>query len=190
MVDFNELCFSAKKGDEKSSEEIIKRLNPLIISLANKFPYDDFDDMIQDGRVRVMECINEFDRDKGKEFLGYVNMQLRFFYRNRAKLRNYALSLNEKASDDDEEAEIIDFIKDERLLPEEILIKNMELKELKKAYEKLTDKQKKIIALHYFGGMSMAYIARDMGMHYQSVVKLKNRALKKLKSHVATNFKL
>lgn len=188
MVDFNELCFNAKKGDEKSSEEIIKRLNPLIISLANKFPYDDFDDMIQDGRVRIMECINEFDRDKGKEFLGYVNMQLRFFYRNKAKLRNFSLSLNEKASDDDEEAEIIDFIKDEGISPEEILIKKMESKELKKAYEKLTEKQKKIIILHYFEDKSMADVSRDMGMHYQSVVKLKNRALKKLKSYIATEF--
>ncbi|MDI6603745.1 MAG: sigma-70 family RNA polymerase sigma factor [Thermoanaerobacteraceae bacterium] len=185
MIGFNELCFNAKKGDKESVEEIIKRFNPLLISLANKFPYDDFNDMLQDGRVRIMECIKEFDPKKGKDFLGYLNVQLRFFYRNKARCRINALSLNEKSTDDCD-TEIIDLIKNEGLSIEETIINNILKSELKIAFGKLTEKQKKIILLHYFERISMADIAKEMGLHYQSIVKLKNRAIKKLREIIYT----
>lgn len=182
MISYNELCFKAKSGDEKSTVEILDKFNPLLISLAKRFPYDDFNDMIQDGREVLILAIKEFDEKKGKEFIGYANMQLRFFFMGMHKKKKSNLSLNSKAGD--EENEIIDLIESDGLSPEEEFFKCLSIKNLKDALNSLTEKQKRIISLYFFRGKSLVEIAKEIGIGYQSVVKLKNRAVDRLRSEL------
>lgn len=185
MISYNELCFKAKSGDEKSTVEILDRFNPLLVSLAKKYPYDDFDDMIQDGREILILAIKEFDPKKGKEFIGYANMRLKFHFMGMHRKKKPDLSLNCKACED--ENEIIDLIESGGLSPEEEFFQCLSTRKLKEALSSLTEKQKKIILLYFFKEKSLVEVAKEIGTGYQSAVKLKNRAVERLRSKLKSD---
>ncbi|MEG6567514.1 sigma-70 family RNA polymerase sigma factor [Thermoanaerobacterium saccharolyticum] len=179
MISYNELCFKAKNGDEDSTYEILKKFNPLLIKLAKKFPYDNFDDMLQDGREVLINAIYQFDEKKGKEFIAYASIQLKFYFLNAYRKKKTFLSLNAKA--DEEEDEIIDLIESNELTPEEKFFDDITLKNLKVALNGLTAKQKNIVLLYFFERKTLVEISKELGVGYQSVVKLKDRALDRLR---------
>jgi RNA polymerase sigma factor (sigma-70 family) len=70
--------------------------------------------------------------------------------------------------------------------PEEIVIKREEYTELQGKIEQLLNelpkRQKEVIYLRYFEDMDHAQIAAVMGINYQSVLNLAQKALQKLRS--------
>ncbi|MES1159306.1 MAG: sigma-70 family RNA polymerase sigma factor [Bacteroidota bacterium] len=70
--------------------------------------------------------------------------------------------------------------------PEEIVVKNEEYLTLQKKISELLNelpkRQKEVIYLHYFEEMDYVQIAAIMGIHYQSVLNLTQKALQKLRS--------
>ena len=70
--------------------------------------------------------------------------------------------------------------------PEEIVVKNEEYLSLQKKISELLNelpkRQKEVIYLHYFEEMDYTQIAAVMGIHYQSVLNLTQKALQKLRS--------
>ncbi|HTI08614.1 MAG TPA: sigma-70 family RNA polymerase sigma factor [Puia sp.] len=70
--------------------------------------------------------------------------------------------------------------------PEEIVVKNEEYRSLQKKIAELLNelpkRQKEVIYLHYFEEMDYTQIAAIMGIHYQSVLNLTQKALQKLRS--------
>jgi RNA polymerase sigma factor (sigma-70 family) len=70
--------------------------------------------------------------------------------------------------------------------PEEIVVKNEEYLRLQSKItallNELPKRQKEVIYLHYFEEMDYAQIAEVMGIHYQSVLNLTQKALIKLRS--------
>jgi RNA polymerase sigma factor (sigma-70 family) len=70
--------------------------------------------------------------------------------------------------------------------PEEILVRNEEYLSLQAriavVLNELPKRQKEVIYLHYFEEMDYAQIAEVMGIHYQSVLNLTQKALGKLRS--------
>ncbi|ORX23742.1 flagellar biosynthesis protein FliA [Thermoanaerobacterium sp. PSU-2] len=179
MISYNELCFKAKSGDKDSVYEILKKFHPLLIKLAKKFPYDSFDDMLQDGREVLIAAIYQFDEKKGKEFIAYGSMQLKFYFLNAYRKKKSFLSLNAKA--DDDEDEIIDLMVADELTPEEKFFNDIMRNDLKEALNRLTAKQKNIIMLYFFERKTLVEISKELGVGYQSVVKLKDRALDRLR---------
>lgn len=70
--------------------------------------------------------------------------------------------------------------------PEEIVVKNEEYLSLQKKISALLNelpkRQKEVIYLHYFEEMDYALIAAIMGINYQSVLNLTQKALQKLRT--------
>jgi RNA polymerase sigma factor (sigma-70 family) len=70
--------------------------------------------------------------------------------------------------------------------PEEIVVRNEEYETLQTRIaallNELPKRQKEVIYLHYFEEMDYAQIAGVMGIHYQSVLNLTQKALQKLRS--------
>ncbi|HEX9511972.1 MAG TPA: sigma-70 family RNA polymerase sigma factor [Puia sp.] len=70
--------------------------------------------------------------------------------------------------------------------PEEIVVKNEEYRSLQKKIlellNELPKRQKEVIYLHYFEEMDYAQISAIMGINYQSVLNLTQKALQKLRS--------
>jgi len=69
--------------------------------------------------------------------------------------------------------------------PEEIVVRNEEYLSLQTKIaallNELPKRQKEVIYLHYFEEMEYAQIAEVMGIHYQSVLNLTQKALQKLR---------
>lgn len=70
--------------------------------------------------------------------------------------------------------------------PEEIVVRNEEYHSLQnkiaELLNELPNRQKEVIYLHYFEEMDYTQIAAIMGIHYQSVLNLTQKALQKLRS--------
>ncbi len=70
--------------------------------------------------------------------------------------------------------------------PEEIVVRTEEYNSLHNKIalllNELPKRQKEVIYLHYFEDMDYAQIAEIMGIHYQSVLNLTQKALQKLRS--------
>ena len=70
--------------------------------------------------------------------------------------------------------------------PEEIVVRNEEYSSLQAkiaaVLNELPKRQREVIYLHYFEEMDYAQIAEVMGIHYQSVLNLTQKALQKLRS--------
>lgn len=70
--------------------------------------------------------------------------------------------------------------------PEEIVVKNEEYLSLQKKISELLNelpkRQKEVIYLHYFEEMDYAQISDIMGINYQSVLNLTQKALQKLRA--------
>lgn len=70
--------------------------------------------------------------------------------------------------------------------PEEIVVRNEEYQNLQNKIAELLNelpkRQREVIYLHYFEEMDYTQIADIMGIHYQSVLNLTQKALQKLRS--------
>lgn len=70
--------------------------------------------------------------------------------------------------------------------PEEIIVRNEEMSSVQQKIADLLNalpkRQKEVIYLHYFEDMDYTQIAAIMGIHYQSVLNLTQKALQKLRS--------
>lgn len=176
---FDKLVLKAKTGDAVAKEEIITRLQPLVLSSIKRYYYkrEEFEDLVQDGNIKILECIEDFKPEKEVYFLGYVKTMLKFMYLDKHK-RKYHTSLNEKLKDG--ETEIIDLlVSEDRDILESIII-NEEMDELNQVLNILTNRQKEIIILFYIERLSMGEIASKLGISYRTVVNTKTNALKKL----------
>lgn len=182
MKDLVDRC---KGGELKAKEEIIERLKPLIFTSIKKYYFgeEEFKDLFQEGALKILKAINAFDEKREVPFLGYIKLQLKFFYMDRRKKVRRELSLNNQIDTGDDLLSFIDLVVDETANIEENLLKSQNGKTLVKVLNVLTLKQKQIIILYYGKGFTMKQISKALGVHYQTVVKTKERALKKMKKY-------
>lgn len=183
---FDKLIISAKSGDKRAKEEIINRLQPLIISSIKRY-YNysyEYEDLVQDGNLMILQCIEDYDESKGAQFLGYVKLRLKYMYLLKHRTKRH-LSLNEPAEDG--EIEIIDILVSENKgVLDLVLEKEMSIR-LRKAIEGLTSRQREIIICYYIGGRTLEEVSEMLGISYRTVVNTKARAMEKLKRAFVTH---
>lgn len=176
---FNKMVEKAKAGDKKALEEIIERLQPLLVSSIKRYynKSDEYEDLMQDGNLKIIESINDYDKAKGVNFLGFVKFNIKYLYLDKHKERTHQ-SLNQTTGDG--ESEIMDLLQDEEIDFLENIIKAEERKDLIKLLKELTPRQRQVIELYYGRKMSIGDIANELGLAYRTVVNTKTRALEKM----------
>lgn len=176
---FDELLKKAREGDKKSTEEIINRLKPLIISSIKRYynKPNEYEDLIQDGILKVLECIKDYDLSKEVHFLGYVKTMLKYLYLDKHKIKVHH-SLNEVVGDGEDE--LMDFLEAEDKEPLELILEKEDNKNLIEALSCLTERQRKVIILYYIENMKIGDISRCLRVSYRTVVNTKIRAMEKL----------
>lgn len=179
VIMFQELVKKAKADDIAAKDEIIKRLQPLIISSIKRYYYNknEFDDLIQAGNLKILESIILYDEKKGIYFLGYIKIMLKYMYLDMHKIKRHS-SLNEKTSDTD--IELIDLLVSDEVDILENIVVTEQIKSLREAINCLTDRQKAIILLFYIEKNSIGEIADKLNIKYRTVVNIKTSAVKKL----------
>lgn len=178
----NNIIEKCKKNDKLAKEQLLYQLKNLVYMSIHKYYYgnDNFNDLVQDGYILILQSIDKFDKNKGVPYIGYIQQQLRFLYLNKNKKIKYINSLNYKISCDNKEIEIMELLKDEDVNIEIDLINKESIKTLKTAFNKLPKLQKQVIYMYYYKKMKLKDIAHILNIHYQTVYKLKRKGLKKL----------
>lgn len=186
--ELNEALLRAKKGDVASKEKILNDLYPLIISSIKKY-YNrifDFDDILQEGRLVTLECIDKYDASKGTYFLGYVQTMLKYYYLDKHK-QKLMISLNDKIGNEEDDEEFIDLLVSDAEDALEILVKLEENKMLNEALSRLSIRQREIIIDFYYENMTIDQIAEKFGIAYRTVVNTRTAALGKMKGQLIGN---
>lgn len=178
--ELNDLLEKAKNGDTSSAEEILNRLQGLIFNSIQRYYNDrnEYEDLIQEGNLVVLEAIKEFDESRGVYFLGYVKTMLKYTYLNKHNIKRH-LSLNVVVGDN-AETELMDMLASDERSSLDKLLKIEEVSELKDALEKLTDRQKEVIIAFYIERLSINDISKRLGITYRTIVNTKTRALERL----------
>lgn len=185
--EWNDLVLGAKGGDVVLKEKILERLYPLIISSIKHY-YNRrkiFEDLIADGNLCILGCINDFNPQKGVYFLGFVKAQLKYLYLNKNRDRIH-LSLNSKVGDAENTAEWIDLIPSDEEEQSDRIVREETVKDtiegLETALSSLTDRQKEIVILFYVKRKSMQQIADSLEVSYRTIVNTKTRAIEKMRA--------
>ena len=177
---FNKMVEKARAGDKEMLGEIIKSLQPLLISSIKRY-YNkpkEYEDLMQDGNLKIIESINDYDKDKGVHFLGYIKMNIKFLYLDKHKQR-FHQSLNQQIGDG--ETEMMDILVGEEIDFLENIIKGEYREILSRTLDLLTPRQRQVIELYYGRNMGIDDIAKDLGVAYRTVVNTKTRALEKMR---------
>lgn len=182
--EWKDLVGKAKEGNEESKLEILSRLNPLIISSIKRYynRIEDYEELIQEGKLCILEAIINFDPSKNVYFLGYVKLQLKYLYINKNRLRHH-LSLNLEVGDESKE-ELVNLIPSSLEEPVTGIIRVELGKDLRNSLKTLTARQRHIVMLFYVERMSIGEIAQLLGVKYRTVVNTKTRAIEKLKNTI------
>lgn len=184
--DIQDLAVQAKNGKEEAAAELIARLKPLIYASARRYYFGEGEqeDLLQEGCLKLLELLKKFDMSRGIPFLGYAKVHLKYFYMEKGKhsKKEAALYILESLSEDGRTC--IEGIPDADMPIEEKLIQREVQKSLGEAIQKLSVHQRRVISLYYGQGMDMRQIAKYLRVHYQTVVKTKERGLKRLREEL------
>ncbi|MTI71920.1 MAG: sigma-70 family RNA polymerase sigma factor [Firmicutes bacterium] len=173
-------------GDKEALEKLLNKLKPLVLSSINKYynKIDKYDDLIQEGFEVIINAINDFDEDKGCYLLGYIKLMLKYYYLDKSKYEKKTISLNKVISNEDESLELLDMIKDEKPLMEEMMIEDESRKTLWESISKLTKRQRQIIYLYYFNNKSLKDVSKELSISYRTAVNIKGKALENLRKNI------
>lgn len=181
----NNLVKDIKKNaewDKEKLEMLIKKLEPLIYSMYKKYGYaeDSVYDAYQSSIVIMLEAVEDYDESRQLPFLLHFKNQLFYHYMDKVKE-------SKKRSDAvmHQDYDAIDNIASENELSFESVLINKELrKALIGAVNNLTANHMWIIRDYYVKGKKLKDIAKEKDMHQQSLVKLKRRALDRLREDI------
>lgn len=179
MNKIEKLVIVSRSGDESVKEELVKALHPLILVSIKRYYFGemDFQDLVQEGRLRILLEIERFQDDRGVPFLGYIKLQMKYLYMELRRSKKEVLTLNMTT---EEGIELVDMLQGDENI-EGSLVDFETSRELKLAINKLSEGQKKVIEMIYIKGMTMKKVSELLGLHYQSVIGLKKRGMGNLR---------
>jgi RNA polymerase sporulation-specific sigma factor len=174
------LVENAKNGDRKSLMDIIERYKFLIIQLAGQYhiPSYEFDDLVQQGYLSVIKTVGLYKLGSNT-FDGYCIHAIRTNFKAllKGKIKHYReLPNSEPISSNTSEAYSF-------TLEDEVIAYD-EIKRLYEAMEKLTPLEKAVVERFYIIQDSLKEIACEGQRSYYDYVKIKNKALGKLKKYI------
>ena len=180
-TELNKLLLKAKDGDINSKEEILNRLQGLIFKSIQRYynNKNEYEDLIQEGNLVVLQSIVDYDESKGVYFLGYVKTMLKYAYLNKHKIRHH-LSLNITVAND-KDSEWIDLLESDEDNPLDKILKFEEHFIIKDALSILTARQRQVVLAYYVEKLSIDDIAKRLNISYRTVINTKVRALEKMR---------
>jgi RNA polymerase sporulation-specific sigma factor len=176
-----EIILIARQDNEEMAK-FVKKFEPLVKKCIRIYIKDMgyFDDAMQQGCLTIIQCVKRFDLDSETSFLGYVKRAVIYSIRDYAKKIKSDLSLDEET---EEGGTLLDTLRSSDDI-EKDYFNNIYNEALKEAISSLTLDQRRVIEDYYFKNLSMRDICKNKRCHYMSIVKLKERALTKLKNEI------
>lgn len=186
QVDNIYLIKKAQGGDKEAIEETVKRFIPFIRKICRKIYVRGYEleDLIQIGKVSIIQAINNYKINRTYAFTTYVV--------NTVKINFYRLMKYKVNSISEISIEVIDnnWYKEIKAIAfnnsiENEIIKNEEKRRLYYEINKLSHNEKELIYWFYFENKTLEEYARKKGICYSSAVKRKRNAIKKLRCQMS-----
>ena len=160
-------------------ERIIKDAHPLIVSTINKYAIGkgEFEDLYQEGVVKILELIQGFDEGKGVNLFYYLKIHLKYFYLNYGRYDKKAISLNAHIS---EGIELGELLMDENTDIEAEVIDKLDKEYLKIALSRLSAEDRYIIQQLFIHKKTLETLAKELEISRTSLFRKKTKVLNKL----------
>lgn len=181
---YKELVQEAKKSNKRAMEDLLNKLEPLIYSAIRRYSRGaHIEDLYQDACVILLEAVRDFDEQRKVPFLAFAKSRIYYGIHNLTRKNIHEVSLDEPLWEEDGQA-LLDLLEDTEEAIEDRISRRELLESLKQAIEGLTQKQREVIVDHYFKGKKLKEIAISRGVHYKTVLGIKNRAINELYKHL------
>lgn len=147
----------------ENSKQVMDAYMPLIISNAKNFSSLDYEEVVDQSKLLLIESILIYDQNKGS-FGNFLKQKLYYYFLDECKKQGHE-SLDEP---DNDGQRLIDYIKDDYDLEEDLLTKE-KYKELYEQINKLPNDLKEIIINKYFLNLTNDEIAKKTGLSYKTI---------------------
>jgi RNA polymerase sigma-B factor len=183
-----------RHGDLCARESLIRQYLPLVRRLARRHAGrgEQFEDLIQVGTIGLIKAIDRFELERGVDLASFaiptIDGEIKRHLRDRAwpiriprRLQELDPSLKVRV------AELVDGQNGE-LEQGSVLEQGYELGEdratLAQGFRVLDERERRLLRLGFFEGLSQAQIAREVGISQIHVSRLTRRALAKLRAEI------
>src|SRR5215831_12221078 len=206
-----------EQGDLQAREQLIEQYMSLVRSLARRYSYrgEQLDDLIQIGAIGLIKAIDRFDLSRGVELTTYATPNIIGEIKRHFRDRGWAVrvprglqELNVRLSKLIEQltvqlsrsptiaelAKAAGVEEEEELDPLETLGEiehQYEISEdralLEPGFRVLDDRERTILHLRFFEGLTQSQIAQQVGISQMHVSRLIRRALEKIREEIAAD---
>ena len=195
----NKIIEIAKGGNDEAKMLIINRYKPLIYRFLSQY-YSRFstcssslrEDLIDDGVLTILECINTYDSDKAS-FSTHCYYQLRASIQNGLRptvksLQHGTTSLDKEMNDgnsDDKAMNLYDVVSDNSVDIENDYIKNEEREHIWEVAKKVcTNKEYATLKAMATDGLTRKEMAELVGVTESALCGLRNRSFTKIRKNL------
>ena len=183
-----------EEGDLAAREQLIEQYMSLVRSLARRYSYrgEQFEDLVQIGAIGLIKAIDRFDLDRGVELTTYATPNIIGEIKRHFRDRGWSVRVPRGLQELN--------IQLSRLL-EELTVqfgRSPTIGELAKAAEVsedrailapgfrvLDERERKILHLRFFKGLTQSQIAQQVGISQMHVSRLIRRSLEKIREEIA-----
>src|ERR687897_3766956 len=183
-----------ERGDTAARDRLIRQYLPLVRKLARRHVGrgEQLEDLVQVGSIGLINAIDRFERDRGVDLATFaiptIDGEIKRHLRDRAwpvriprRIQELDPSFRARATELVEDLE-------SGLEQDGVLEPGYELGEsrvaLARSFRVLDERERRLLRLAYFEGLSQAKIAAEVGISQIHVSRLIRRALAKLRAEI------
>lgn len=174
----NKLIEDFFSGDERAFENLVEKYLKPIYNFIHQLSKNKsvVDDLTQETFLKAWKNIKQFDKSKNfKTWLFTIAKNTTYDYFKKKKEIPFSFFEDEDGSNK------LENISEEKKLPDEILYENDLKEDLEANLNKIPEKYKLILVLHYKEGFSLSEISQILKIPYNTAKSSHARALKRLK---------
>jgi RNA polymerase sigma-B factor len=188
------LAAGRRGGNQDARERLVRRYMPLVRAVARRHLQagESLDDLVQVGTIGLIAAVDRFDPRRGRDFLPFalpcVRGEIRRYLRDRAS----TIRIPRRVQADDAEAARrartpVSLSDEPDAAPAEpadlfdVVAARVLVAEGARA---LDPRERRIVLLHHFGGLSQTEVARRVGISQIHVSRLYRGALEKLRAEL------
>lgn len=186
-----ELVFKAQSGDSDSELELFSRYKNALRKISRSYFLigGDIEDLVQEGMIGLFKAIKGYSSEKNVSFSAFASLcikhQIQTAVKKASSQKNMVLSTalpltNPYDSDEDDEGNLEIIIPSKDPTPEEKMISDETVKEMKEAIKKKLSHMELKVLSSYLKGQSYKVISAETGLSSKSIDNALTRIKKKL----------
>jgi RNA polymerase sigma-B factor len=178
------LCAYHRDGDRQARARVIEENLPLVHSLARRFsrPAEPIDDLVQVGAIGLIKAVDGFREERGNDLGAYAVPTIVGELRRHVRERRWPVRVPN--GDTASEGAPVAAPLDERL-PDDASTRELENSErrasLRASLRSLSRRERRIVALRFYGDWSQERIAAEVGLSQVQVSRVLAASLSKLR---------